>query len=215
MTSRSFVCARAMCGALGETKPGCEGHVQRRAFGATLTWQCRGRSSLTASHRHCRHRCERPLRMDAPSTGWVTALAGLLARGSSPSCVRPSRFPSGHVDAGSPLTVAGAATDFRKFATCERADFRVPSFVPGFTRGTSTLKCSLEAAGQVKRRAGGRTGSRSRFRVGRDEAPSPDCFFVSERFAVDFSPSRQKESFPMTRPKRFAISAFSPPPVCW
>ena len=47
------------------------------------------------SHRHCRHRCERPLRMDAPSTGWVTALAGLLARGSSLSCVRPSRLPSG------------------------------------------------------------------------------------------------------------------------
>jgi len=33
--------------------------------------------------------------MDAPSTGWVTALAGLLARGSLPSCVKPSRFPSG------------------------------------------------------------------------------------------------------------------------
>jgi len=33
--------------------------------------------------------------MDAPSTGWVTALAGLLARGSLPSCAQPSRFPSG------------------------------------------------------------------------------------------------------------------------
>src|SRR5919107_5804863 len=32
--------------------------------------------------------------MDAPSTGWVTALAGLLARGSLP-LVRPSRLPSG------------------------------------------------------------------------------------------------------------------------
>ena len=30
----------------------------------------------------------------SPSTGWVTVLAGLLARGSL-SCVRPSRFPSG------------------------------------------------------------------------------------------------------------------------
>ena len=29
-----------------------------------------------------RHRCEQPLRMDSPSTGWVTALAGLLAHGS-------------------------------------------------------------------------------------------------------------------------------------
>jgi len=49
--------------------------------------------------------------MDPSSTGWVTVLAGLLARGSSPSCVQPSRFPSGRADAGSPLTVAGAATD--------------------------------------------------------------------------------------------------------
>src|SRR5262245_7986115 len=49
------------------------------------------------SHRHCRHRCERPLRMDAPSTGWVTVLAGLLARGSPPFLVRPSQFPSGRL----------------------------------------------------------------------------------------------------------------------
>ena len=35
----------------------------------------------------------------APPTGWVTVLAGLLARGSS-SCVRPSRFPSGHLGRG-------------------------------------------------------------------------------------------------------------------
>jgi len=54
--------------------------------------------------------------MDSPSTGWVTVLAGLLARGSLLSCAQPSRFPSGRVDAGSPLTVAGAATDFCKFA---------------------------------------------------------------------------------------------------
>lgn len=52
------------------------------------------------------------LRMDSPSTGWVTALAGLLACGSLRSCVQPSQFPSGRPDAGSPLTVAGAATDY-------------------------------------------------------------------------------------------------------
>src|SRR5215510_11577003 len=54
------------------------------------------------SHRHCRHRCERPLRMDAPSTGWVTVLAGLLARGSLP---RWSGLPSFPV-AVSDLTLA-------------------------------------------------------------------------------------------------------------
>jgi hypothetical protein len=39
-----------------------------------------------------RHRCEQPLRMDAPPTGWVTALAGLLARGSSSAAGLPG-FP--------------------------------------------------------------------------------------------------------------------------
>ena len=56
-----------------------------------------------------------PLRTTAPygcspPTGWVTALAGLLACGSLHT-VRPSRFPSDHLwTIGSPLTVAGAAT---------------------------------------------------------------------------------------------------------
>src|SRR5215510_2445302 len=63
------------------------------------------------SHRHCRHRCERPLRMDAPSTGWVTVLAGLLARGSLPFWSSLPSFPVAMCwTLGSPLTVAGAAT---------------------------------------------------------------------------------------------------------
>ena len=52
---------------------------------------------------------KRPLRVDAPSTGWVTALAGLLACGSRLTSGLPS-FPVAELDAGSPLTVAGAAT---------------------------------------------------------------------------------------------------------
>jgi hypothetical protein len=47
----------------------------------------------------------------APPIGWVTVLAGLLARGFSP-CIRPSQFPSGRNGCGSPLTVAGAATAY-------------------------------------------------------------------------------------------------------
>src|SRR4029079_8653053 len=31
------------------------------------------------------HRCEQPLRVVLPPTGWVTALAGLLARGAMPA----------------------------------------------------------------------------------------------------------------------------------
>jgi hypothetical protein len=41
-----------------------------------------GGIARTASQRARCHRCESTLRMDAPPTGWVTALAGLLARGS-------------------------------------------------------------------------------------------------------------------------------------
>jgi hypothetical protein len=51
------------------------------SFTCGMSWEI---SLSRPSHRHCRHRCERPLRMDTPSTGWVTVLAGLLARGSLP-----------------------------------------------------------------------------------------------------------------------------------
>ena len=96
------------------------------------------------SHRHCRHRCERPLRMDLPSTGWVTALAGFLARGSLPSCVRPSQFPSGRMDAGSPLTVAGAATDRREFKNFEPAVSVFPLSSSERPEEPARLKFSLE-----------------------------------------------------------------------
>jgi hypothetical protein len=56
-----------------------------------------------------RHRCERPLRMDAPPTGWVTALAGFLARGSLLAPGLPG-CPVAMMGARSPRTVAGAAT---------------------------------------------------------------------------------------------------------
>jgi len=82
------------------------------------------------------HRCESTLRVDAPPTGWVTALAGLLARGSLASSGLPS-FPVAVLDEASPLTVAGAATD-----EPQTGGRRVPSCLPGSRRGTSTLKCS-------------------------------------------------------------------------
>ena len=64
---------------------------------------------LPMQHTH-RHRYGSPHRWRTPASGWVTAAAGLLARGSMP-CVLPSQFPSGFSDAGSPLTVAGAAAE--------------------------------------------------------------------------------------------------------
>src|SRR5471030_1910308 len=81
--------------------------------------------------------------MDLPSTGWVTALAGFLARGSLLSCVRPSQFPSGRMDAGSPLTVAGAATNRRTFKATECAVPVFPLSSPGLTGEPARLKFSL------------------------------------------------------------------------
>ncbi len=73
------------------------------------SWEMMSRTAFASVR--C-HRCESRSVWTSPSTGWVTVLAGLLARGSLP-CVRPSRFPSGHGwTQSSPLTVAGAATDW-------------------------------------------------------------------------------------------------------
>jgi len=61
----------------------------RQAAGSSCfgSWET---TSRTASHRLRCHRCEQPLRVVLPPTGWVTALAGLLAHGSLPD--RPA-FP--------------------------------------------------------------------------------------------------------------------------
>ena len=94
----------------------------------------RERHLARPSHRLLCHRCEQPLRVVPPTTGWVTALAGLLARGSLPG--RPA-FPVSQWltrTTGSPLTVAGAATD----SNCNLQPNRVPSCLPGANRGTST-----------------------------------------------------------------------------
>src|SRR4051812_21115520 len=55
----------------------------------------RGRTSLTAFATVARVTAARSRSVwYAPPTGWVTVLAGLLARGSAPE-VQPSQFPSG------------------------------------------------------------------------------------------------------------------------
>src|SRR5476651_1369350 len=84
--------------------------------------------------------------MDLPSTGWVTALAGFLARGSLLSCVRPSQFTSGRVDAGSPLTVAGAATNRCAFNKSEYAVLVFPLSSPERPGEPARVKCSLYCA---------------------------------------------------------------------
>ncbi len=70
----------------------------------------RGRNLTRPPHRSCVTAANSRSVWYAPPTGWVTVLAGLLARGSLP--VRPA-FPVSQWltrTTGSPLTVAGAAT---------------------------------------------------------------------------------------------------------
>jgi len=81
-----------------KTKPDAKDRKRGRNV-AGLTCGMSWEKLLTRpSHRHCRHRCERPLRMDTPSTGWVTVLAGLLARGSLPWWSSLPSFPVAVMD---------------------------------------------------------------------------------------------------------------------
>src|SRR5262245_11447265 len=82
------------------------------------------------SHRHCRHRCERPLRMDAPSTGWVTVLAGLLARGSPPSWSGLPSFPVAVLDLRLAAHSCGGSHGLLRIRKARIRSVRVPSFVP-------------------------------------------------------------------------------------
>ena len=132
MMHASFV--RAPAGALGD-RTETKAHERKRAersesgkrrnpaVGPLAAYALdRGRRHLARpSHRLLCHRCEQPLRVVPPTTGWVTALAGLLARGSLPG--RPA-FPVSQWltrTTGSPLTVAGAATAYCNVANDNNA----------------------------------------------------------------------------------------------
>jgi len=86
-----------MANASVKTTPDAKGTLIRQTtdFMCWMSWET---LLSRPSPRHCRHRCERPLRMDAPSTGWVTALAGLLARGSLPCRSGLPSFPVAVLD---------------------------------------------------------------------------------------------------------------------
>src|ERR1043165_4693918 len=98
------------------------------------------------SHRHCRHRCERPLRMDAPSTGWVTALAGLLARGSLSGRFGLPSFPVAvYLERRLAADSGGGSHGFLQIPLVEFKEPVFPLSSPT-PRGTSTSKCSLDPA---------------------------------------------------------------------
>ena len=102
---------------------------------AHASWKSRGKRDFHTAFASAlkRHRCEKPLRVASPPTGWVTALAGLLAHGSSHT-VRPSRFPSGHfLDGMLTAYSCGGSHGFDPPV----GHIRVPSCLSGANRRTS------------------------------------------------------------------------------
>src|SRR6185312_16166683 len=144
----SFVCARVACAALGETKPVAKdteapNAQRRRPYVPNVV----GEVSLTAFA----PALPSPLRKTAPYGRPVHRLGDRAGRSPGSRVVvarRPSQLPSGRfLTSDSALTVAGAAADFRFIC-----GLRVPSFVSGFGRRTSTMKCSLGVAMESRRR---------------------------------------------------------------
>jgi len=134
---------------------------QRAGLTCGMSWET---MLSRPSHRHCRHRCERPLRMDAPSTGWVTVLAGLLARGSSALVVRPSQFPSGRVGPKARRSQLRGQPRISSNSSARICCARVPFFRPRFASGNQHDKMFARTLELVKHadHPGARTIPRSR-----------------------------------------------------
>jgi hypothetical protein len=114
-------------------------------------------NSARPSHRFMRHRCEQPLRVVRPAhrlgdcAGRSPGLRVITSRPAFPVSQWLMRTK------GSPLTVAGAATVAarRLSGATSRAQqnaepARVPSCLPGATRGTSTLEAFARLSKRVK-----------------------------------------------------------------
>ena len=89
-----------------------------------------------------------PLRKTAPYGRPVHRLGDCAGRspGSrvSTSLVRPSQFPSGRVGPEARRSQLRGQPRKTSNSKARILSVRVPSFVPGITRGTSTVKCSPE-----------------------------------------------------------------------
>src|SRR5579864_8112950 len=145
MTQRSFVCARMNGGASGETEPRCEGCEARNATTRPAhTLDVVGEASLTA----IAPALSSPLRKTAPYGLPVHRLGDRAGRSPGSRVVAQLRpaFPVSQWPCGRGLAAdsCGGSHGFQPIRKQRTGRFRVPSFVPGITRGTSTLKCSLE-----------------------------------------------------------------------
>src|SRR5262249_34909957 len=151
MTPRSFVCVRANGEHIGEDQARCEESkpdtdaTSRRPHLRKVV----GDAALTAFA----PALPSPLRKTAPYGHPVHRLGDCAGRSPGSRVVAQLRqaFPVSQwpLDAGSPLTVAGAATDVVKF---EGSNLSCPCslFRPRPSRGTSTSKCSPRTPQGVK-----------------------------------------------------------------
>ena len=91
-----------------------------------------------------------PLRKTAPYERPVHRLGDRAGRSPGSRVVAQLRpaFPVSQWPYGRELAAysCGGSHGLLPIRSSQTGSFRVPSFVPGFTRGTSTLKCSLQPA---------------------------------------------------------------------
>jgi hypothetical protein len=162
--------------------------AHRAARRRTSCAECRGGFALTAFA----PALPSPLRKTAPYGRPVHRLGDCAGRSPGSRVVallvRPSQFPSGRVGPkarrsqlrGQPRITPNSKTRIRSV--------RVPSFVPGITRGTSTLKCSLERGSKSSHALGAcphAPVSRSCYsRASGIRYQSRIVFFVSAGFAL-------------------------------
>ena len=155
----SFVCGARHSGAPGEQGPTRRTHecctvepapparyADGREHGRTPLTLKVVESKATAFASVMCHRCEQPLRVVLPAHR-LGDCAG-RSPGSRVNACRPA-FPVSQWltrTTGSPLTVAGAATA----SVCLSQTTRVPSCLPGATRGTSTM-VNLPACARASR----------------------------------------------------------------
>ena len=158
MTQRSFVCARAKRGRIGETKPDAKDIDTRRRTRTTRNrslWNVVGEDAHTAFA----PALPSPLRKTAPYGRPVHRLGDCAGRSPGSRVIAvasglPS-FPVAMSDVRLAAHSCGGSHGLLQIRAFEFVASVFPLSSPDLTRGTSTVKCSLERCAQVKRRLSG------------------------------------------------------------
>jgi len=133
-----------------------------------------------------------PLRKTAPYGHPVHRLGDCAGRSPGSRVValsvRPSQFPSGRIGPKARRSQLRGQPRITPNSIARTCGVRVPSFVPGITRGTSTVKCSLDRVGKSSHAPGvlrGAPVSRSCYSyMSGTTRQSRIVFFLSAGFAV-------------------------------